>query len=87
MNNLTESIFDLLKETAASAGKTQSKLLAEATFSSLDAMQNDGLIEAKNAWVYQSILRCMVESGALKVSGHDAISQRMRLRDQMTLKL
>jgi hypothetical protein len=65
MNNLTESIFDLLKESTASASKTQSKLLAEVTFSTLDAMQNDGMIEANDAWVYQSILRCMVESGAL----------------------
>jgi hypothetical protein len=87
MNNLSESIFDLLKETAASASRTQSRLLAEATFNTLDAMENDGLIEAKDAWAYQSILKCMVESGALKVSGHDALSSRMRLRDQMPLKL
>lgn len=76
MKHLDESILDLLKESAAIASETQSEQLADATVRALDAMGNDGLIGMKDAWVYQSIIHSMVQSGALKVEGQDMITPK-----------
>jgi hypothetical protein len=76
MNQFSDLILDLLKESAALANEARCEALAEATVGALDAMGKDGLIGMKDAWVYQSIIHGMVESGALKVEGQDMITPR-----------
>lgn len=75
--HLSDSILNLLKDSAAIACETQREQPAEATARALDAMEDDGLIGAKDAWVYQSIIHGMVQSGALRLEGQGLIALPM----------
>jgi hypothetical protein len=81
MKHLSESILDLLQNAATVAGEAQNEWLAQATANALDALHSDGGIGGKDAWVYQSIMHGMVQSGALRVTGQDVISSRMPLHE------
>jgi hypothetical protein len=81
MKQFNESILGLQKNSAAAASETKIEGLVEVASSALCALYRDDLAGAKEAWVYETILHGMVQSGALKVAGQSAISSRMSFQE------
>jgi hypothetical protein len=76
MSSVVDSILELLCETSALVRETRDQPLANATAHVLHAMQVDLLIGQREDWVYQTIMRSLVESGALSVGVQDLASLR-----------
>jgi hypothetical protein len=64
MEDLRYSIFGLLQDAAIAKGAKQNMRFMEAASNVLDAMKADGLICQDSAWVYEAMMRSMVQSGA-----------------------
>jgi hypothetical protein len=76
MSNVVDSILELLTETTAFVHETEDGPLANATAAVLQAMHLDCLIGQREDWVYQTIMRSLVETGALGISVQEFVSLR-----------
>jgi hypothetical protein len=76
MSNVVDSILELLTETTALVHETEDRPLANATAAVLQAMRVDCLIGQREDWVYQTIMRNLVETGALGVGVQELVSLR-----------